>query len=219
MNLYPLFFAGLSGFSIWQVTVHSGGMAIFWVWLTINMGIMTLAYSLNYPGLLLGKTSSGKINPFCLLINLPWLLLTWLIFQIQAKCSHEEFCHQLADTRYWLSRRPLGRDALSRFSLVIDLTAEFPLDSHVPHRICIPCLDGHSLPALPMLDLPPAGQILIHCANGHGRSALLAASLLIQDGTCPTIQEAFELIERSRPGAVPNTYQKRHALPVTRLQN
>ena len=38
----------------------------------------------------------------------------------------------------------------------------------------------------------------VHCANGHGRSGLFAAMLLVYDGHCKTIDEALIVMRQQR---------------------
>jgi protein-tyrosine phosphatase len=96
----------------------------------------------------------------------------------------------------------------SEVSRVIDLTAEFPaprgLRSREGYR-CVPMLDAFvpdegTLFALVKEILEAPGTVLVHCAQGHGRSALVAAVLLAR-GLCVEPADAEAFIRRARPGA------------------
>jgi hypothetical protein len=142
------------------------------------------------------------------------LLLTWLIFKLQILFSKENFADNIDGTRVWLSRRPTNSDDLSNFDTIIDLTCEFTKDQTSKNYICYPNLDGHILhnqPTLNNLDLE-SENILIHCANGHGRSALFASILLEQFGIKENTEKALNTILRSRMLAKPNTSQKKWLL-------
>jgi len=52
--------------------------------------------------------------------------------------------------------------------------------------------------------------VLIHCRMGIGRSSLLAASLLVEQGT--PIKQVFELITKARGLTVPDTAEQREWL-------
>ena len=169
---------------------------------------MTVAYIKNIPSLIINKRKSGSINPILLIINFPWLLLTWGIFKLQIICSRENFCDQITGTNIWISRRPTGKDDLSKFKLIIDLTSEFLSDKTNNHYMSYPNLDRHALINLPIItEFDKETPTLIHCANGHGRSALFTAILLKENGTCSTVKESLDLIIKSRILAIPNKTQ------------
>ena len=169
---------------------------------------MTVAYIKNSPLLIISKQKNGSINPVLLTINLPWLLLTWTIFKLQIICSRENFCDQIEGTNIWISRRPTQKDDISKFELIIDLTSEFLSDTTNNQYISYPNLDGHSLMNLPIItEFDKEKPTLIHCANGHGRSALFTAILLKENGTCLTVKESLDLIIKSRKLAIPNKTQ------------
>ena len=170
---------------------------------------MTIAYISNNPKLIINKQKNGSINPLLLIINFPWLILTWSIFKLQIICSKENFCDQIEGTNIWISRRPTSKDDISQFEVIIDLTSEFLLDKTENQYISYPNLDGHCLKNQPLItDFDKQKKVLIHCANGHGRSALFTAILLKENGTCSTIKESLDLIIKCRKLAIPNKNQR-----------
>jgi len=46
----------------------------------VNLLVMTIAYALNNPKLILAKKEDGSVNYFMLFLNLPWLLFSWFVF-------------------------------------------------------------------------------------------------------------------------------------------
>ena len=56
--------------------------------------------------------------------------------------------------------------------------------------------------------LASGNNVALHCRQGIGRSALLAASLLVSAGEEP--DNAFRVIERARGVPVPETLEQRH---------
>ncbi len=74
---FSLFFLTLTAYLIYLVLVIESNVKYILSWPLINLGLMTIAYSLNKPEIILGKNSTGKINKLLLVLNLPWLLLTW----------------------------------------------------------------------------------------------------------------------------------------------
>jgi len=97
-------------------------------------------------------------------------------------------------------------------NMVIDLTAEWsePLKLRsVKRYLSVPVVDT-TVPtveqvaetvqqALMFLEDPNAGSIYIHCANGYGRSALVAAAVLLYNGSCNSPTCAKEWLLRARP--------------------
>ena len=77
-----------------------------------------------------------------------------------------------------------------------------------------PILDGSpSTPealeqvARAIMDLP--GDVYIHCAEGHGRTALVATSLLLARGDVRSADEAVALVLERRPLARMNASQRK----------
>ncbi len=51
-------------------------------------------------------------------------------------------------------------------------------------------------------------SVLIHCAQGHGRTATVTAAILLKLGLASDVQEALSLVRRARPLAKPSSRQK-----------
>lgn len=118
------------------------------------------------------------------------------------------------------SRSERSRLAGAGIDAVLDLCAEFP------HRggpglvsAYVPILDGSPpstrqfLAAMAWIDAMRAEgkTVLIHCAQGHGRSATVAAVALCRLGLAPEVDRAIDLIRSARPGARPSRAQRRAA--------
>ena len=68
----------------------------------------------------------------------------------------------------------------------------------------LPSMDHSFPPADQMLRLAREacsweGPVLVHCANGHGRSASLVALIMVLKGDAETCEEAFRTMRASRP--------------------
>ena len=78
----------------------------------------------------------------------------------------------------------------------------------------LPILDG-SVPEvdsiLPLLAEVGeySGEVFIHCAEGHGRTALVAVSLLLVRGECATVDDSIKRVLAQRPRAHLNRDQLR----------
>ena len=89
------------------------------------------------------------------------------------------------------------------FGLVIDLTAEFPgRKKSGSHYLCLPNLDGVRLVNVDIPEqLDRNSRVLVHCAQGHGRSATYASQLYASLFPEVSAEEAYRIILSHRPGA------------------
>jgi protein-tyrosine phosphatase len=131
----------------------------------------------------------------------------------------------------WLGRRPLASELPEAVGLLLDLTSEFtPARGVVTTNrrlVTVPTLD-YSPPdlaaasvALAELEhqLDAAGDrpaVLIHCAAGFGRSATVAAALLVRRGLAGDVEAAIELMRQARPGVKLTPTQRRRAVELAR---
>jgi protein-tyrosine phosphatase len=107
-----------------------------------------------------------------------------------------------------MGRRPLVHEIPGGIDLIVDLTAEFWEGKRITRGrryISFPVLDT-DVPSCPICNTVVdeitawPGKVYIHCASGHGRSATLAAAVLIQKGFAKSVREAILMIKRERPG-------------------
>jgi protein-tyrosine phosphatase len=103
---------------------------------------------------------------------------------------------------------PLGKEVPADVRLVVDMTAEFPRMASTPASVdylCLPTLDA-SAPDLARCEAlvrriyAHPGPVYIHCAQGHGRSAVVAGALLYVRGVATTADDAIARMKRHRPG-------------------
>ena len=97
----------------------------------------------------------------------------------------------------------------------VDLTAEFTEPKSLveaTNYISLPILDT-SIPSFDELNkaLNKVTNELtyIHCAQGHGRTAVFTIALLVKTGKSNNFANAFDLLKKSRPAIDLNTRQKR----------
>lgn len=138
---------------------------------------------------------------------LPYLVFTWTLWHLQRWMTREDCCNQVAPG-LWVGRRAFPEEIPSDTTTVIDLTAEFPVPRGVTEDreyICVPTLDtcmpkGQHLVEHVSRIRACRGPLYINCASGHGRSAALAAAILISRGVAGTLDEAERSIKAVRPG-------------------
>ena len=112
---------------------------------------------------------------------------------------------QLTDNIY-IGRRLLAHEFPDFVDHVVDLTCEFtepkPLRNVDYHSFQI--LDGF-IPQTAQLNQWIAntanlnGNIYIHCAEGHGRTGLFTAALLVELGNFNSAFDALEFVKSKRP--------------------
>lgn len=193
------------------------------LWLGISLVLVGIAYGLRTPTLL-GKQSDGTMAWWAIGLLMPYLFLTWSLWHIQVLISPEECCHEIAPG-IWLGRRAFANELPDNISLIVDLTAEFPEPRNAiigKDYICVPTLDA-DVPAVmvfqELIDKISAwqGNIYIHCALGHGRSATVAAALLIAKGLADNANQAEAIIKKLRPGIEFTKAQRYLLKKVTKL--
>ncbi|CAM2011317.1 hypothetical protein [Acanthopleuribacter pedis] len=210
------FFSLLTAVCFWQaLATPSETRQILWAWLCLNTNLMSLAYWLNRPRLILGKTRAGRINPLLLAVNLPWLLFSWVIWWLQQRFSREPALSNLGTTGWAVGCYPGRRYPGDQFDVLIDLTAEFPRASvRDGNYFAIPNLDAVALTHPPdeqelhRLNIGPGTRVLVHCAQGHGRSATWCALAFRELGWFAHAEEAHRFILEHRPKAQISTSQR-----------
>jgi protein-tyrosine phosphatase len=180
------------------------------VWLLIWAGVSCLVVASAYGGLgagALGKRPNGSLAWWAIVLLLPYFVLTTLLWHTVRLMECQQCCHEVAPG-WWLGRRPLGNDLPPHTSLVVDLTSEFAECHAVLHGreyISAPALD-HSVPAEECLEQiatavdQASGSVYFHCAQGHGRSAMVVAALLVRRGDVADGDAAIRLLQTIRPG-------------------
>jgi rhodanese-related sulfurtransferase len=180
------------------------------VWLGINAMAVGLNYRFPQRLNLFGKTD-GRVGTLRKMLLLPFFVLLYTAWHLLRKISRESPFAELVPGI--LIGRRLLPDEYPPVSTLVDLTAE--MDEHIPN--------GANLLAFPLLDGAPAEPvalrnmartiaastkpIYIHCAQGHGRTSMVAAAVLIEMGAASSVPDALQMIRTARPHAKPNRHQ------------
>jgi protein-tyrosine phosphatase len=176
------------------------------LWSGISLALVGLAYVVRSPRVF-GKREDGSIAWSATVLLLPFLLVQWVTWRVYTLLSREPAWHEI-EPGLWLGRRASRRELPKGVEVVVDLTEAFPKPRGY---------DGLDYVALPTLDAcPPPREatvalvrrlascergLYIHCAQGHGRSALLVALLLVARGEVHGLEEAMAQLKAMRPGA------------------
>lgn len=181
-----------------------------WGWLLCWSGISFLIAGLGYGRLgprVFGKRADGRMAWQNVVFLLPFLLLTWGLWYMQRWLGHEAGCHQIA-WGLWLGRRPFPAELPPDTTLIIDMTAEFPVSRGLTQGrtyLCLPTLntnipDTKFLQEVVKQAVTWNGAVYVHCALGHGRSAMIVMAILLAKGLAADVNSAEAIVKAARPG-------------------
>lgn len=185
-----------------------GSYALLAGWCGVASLVLAYAYAVNRPAVF-GKRADGALSPWSVVVLFPYLIFVWTAFQLKALGLRRDRCWHRVSQGLYLGRKPCAGELPDDCNLIVDLTAEFPAQTPVlPWRryVCLPTLNRH-VPAdadfLALLDALHAwrdGSIYVHCGAGRGRSAMVAAALLVMRGEALDATDAEAKLGRLRPG-------------------
>lgn len=182
-------------------------------WPSLAFAVVAVAYVRGDPSVF-GKTRAGELRAAWRPWLWPYLGLMALVVRLIGLSGEPPF-HRVARGLY-LGRRPTAKGLPADVTLLVDVTAELsaPLRARVPTYLCEPTLDGaplelSALDALARRIAAEEGSAYVHCAFGHGRSALVVAAALAVRGDVGTGEEGLALARRARPRVRPSSVQRR----------
>jgi len=199
----------------WAVSAHFAVTSALLFWLTVSLVWVAGVYFLHRPEMLMGKRQDGKVFlPFCF-VSFPFLTIYWVAWLIRNVLLNREPVNVITGTNISISCWPGFHVPLDCYDLVIDVTSEMP--SYKPSKakyICLPNLDGVSLDRYKLpIEINRDLLILVHCAQGCGRSAQLACLILVKLGYVASTAEALQILKQSRSCVKLSQYQ------VAQLEN
>lgn len=185
------------------------------LWFSFDLAVVAVGYAGLGPRVF-GKNPGGTLAPLAGLVLAPYLLMTFIVWHLSRLLRREPPFHRLTEG-FLIGRRLLPAELPAEVATVVDLTAEFPEPGPVRNgRIyrAFPILDGSAPEVGTMRDLAREilqlpGEVYIHCAEGHGRTALVAASVLLVRGDATSAKQALDCVSQQRPGARVNRAQRR----------
>ena len=186
--------------------VRLGGWWLLLLWPAGSFLFVAAAYAFRRPRLL-GKRADGRLAPHALVPLAPFTALSWVIWQTHRLLRGGPAADEIAPG-VWLGRRAGLRELPPGTKTVVDFTAEFwepAAVRGVARYVCFPTLDATAsddasfdaaLDCVASADRP----VYIHCAQGFGRAAALAAALLVRLGAAPDAAGAIAMLKAIRPG-------------------
>jgi protein-tyrosine phosphatase len=208
----------ISGAVLSALGLYFGGWAYLLLWPAVACLLIGVAYAGAGAGIF-GKRPDGSLPWWSWVLLLPYLAFTWSLWKLKRKISKETLYDEVAPG-LWVGRRVLGSELPEGTGVVVDVTCEFA----EPSSVLASCEEGQR-PAgesgrrvdyfsLPTLNYSVPGRealvglveglqsregVYIHCAQGHGRSATVAAALLLRRGLAATADEAVGMVVSVRP--------------------
>jgi protein-tyrosine phosphatase len=203
-------------FAVWSAyfAVQQGGLSWLLLWPAGSFALVSAAY-LGLGPRVFGKRNDGRMNPVCVLLLLPFLALNWLVWRMQQLSG--EPCWNGVVPGLFLGRRAQADELPPDISLLVDLTAEFCEPRDVVARctyFCLPTLDNHvpgesEFCAAVEKIVGWSGGVFIHCAMGHGRSAMLMVAVLLARHQAESVEQAEILVQAARPSVRLRPVQRR----------
>lgn len=200
--------AVLFALGAWQFT-------LLLIWPALSFGLVALGY-FGLGAWMLGKQRDGTRKAWGYVLGGPFIVFMHLLrFALTKARWREAPWDEVVDGIYVGRIVPLAQ-LPADVQTVVDLTSELledPALVEAKRYVCLPTLDG-SAPALgELIDLLRQretwpGAIYVHCAAGHGRSALVAACLVVLGGLAEDIDKAMTRMKQKRP--------KVHLVPLQR---
>lgn len=162
------------------------------VWVAVAFAVVAIAYGLGQPRLLM-KRDDGSQPVIAWFLLWPYFLLARFSLLLYRLSNRGKVAAAEVMPGVWFARRLTAREMRESgvaWSAVLDLAAEFP-------RVA---WNGGAYRALPMLDggVPSdaqmregiawideqakSGNVLVHCALGHGRTGTVVLAWLLMHG-------------------------------------
>lgn len=215
-------------FTLFVIAVACGALAIRmgWFgfplfWLGADFLILAGAY-LTRAHQVFGKTPRGTLPLWSWCAFFPYLIYTSLVWNVARIVSREESTSHVTDNLF-IGRRLLRKELLGGCANYVDLTTEFQEPFEIRRSnayISFPILDaGAPKPeALRRMvaSLRP-GKTYVHCAQGHGRTGLVALAILITARIGTSVESGLQLLQAARPGIRLNKEQLRCIEDYARL--
>ncbi len=200
---YGLIFATMS-VAIIVALFENADNEFMCLWLAATFATLSLGY-FGLGGSIFGKRPDGTLRAINVALMLPYLLLLWVTWhglrRLRRNAPYQELTNGIL-----IGRRLLPAEFPPGVASVFDLACEFVEPRQIrrlAYHSC-PVLDGAAPNVEQLLEwarlvLVAPKPTFIHCAEGHGRTGLLAATVLIEIGDTESASDALRLVQSKRP--------------------
>lgn len=205
----------LVGLLLGTLACRNQGRSLLLLWPGVSFTLVGMAYG-GLGARVFGKRPDGTLDPLRAGILLPYLAITWIVWRGLRWVRRGEDFGPLVEGVF-IGRRLLAGEYPPGIASVVDLTCEFPEPKGVR--------DGRVYRSLPVLDASGTSletlrnlvteisrmrrEVYIHCAEGHGRTAMVAVAFLLHSGAASSPEEAMDLVLQARPKARLSPAQRR----------
>ena len=206
------------GLALATAAIWLGGPALLVLWPATSVFVVGLGYLFLGPAVF-GKRADGQLAPLPLALLFPYHVAAWIRLRWNARDGRPPF--DLVAPGIYLGRRLVDASQLPKdVRLVVDLTAEFRVtrgvDGHYEY-LALPTLDTtvpsyDAFARLASQTAAHAGPVYIHCAAGYGRSAAVAAAVLIARGLAGDVDDAQAQLRAARPKVWLHPGQRAHVI-------
>jgi protein-tyrosine phosphatase len=219
MSWFKARFFGVTFFFLGMLlAVYAAFRGGYWLWLlwpAVSLLAAGIAYLWLGPALF-GKTPLGTRRWTSRVLLMPYCGANWCGWRLLRFVVKEDAWNEAAPQLY-IGRRAYVHELPPDVGLIVDLTAEFIepvtvrtgrtyrsfpiLDAHVPHR-------DEDVLAL-VQELASSNEaVYIHCAEGHGRAAMIVALVLVAKGSAKDADAAIAHLKAVRPRIKLRPHQK-----------
>lgn len=182
--------------AVFGVTALAGQVILIWV--AVAFTVVAVAYGLRRPRLLM-KRDDGSQPVIAWIVLWPYFLLARLSFLLYRVLNRDKAAVAEVLPGVWFARRLTTREMRESdvtWSAVLDLTAELPrVASNGAVYRALPMLDGvvpsetQIRDAVEWIDeQAQRGNVLVHCALGHGRTGSVVVAWLLLRGHVPDVK-------------------------------
>ena len=206
-RLVPVIAVVFAGLALW---LHA------WIllWPAVVMFAVTILHAARAPRAF-GKRADGTFAWWAWLVWAPIFGYMRLLHELARTVTREPVADEVA-AGVWVGRRPRVHEVPEGVAIIVDLCAEFSVAPGVANGrtyLAIPTLDATSPSPAQIARAVDAilaanGPAFIHCAFGHGRSAVVAAALLVRRGEA-TLDDVEHKLRARRPRIGLNADQRR----------
>jgi len=206
----------IQGLLLFVFGIALDGLGLALLWPGACLLYVAAAYLTEAPQRL-GKRTGGQLHPLAVTLLLPWFLALWGVWHLARRLDRAQPTHRITDALL-IGRRLLPDEVPDGVVHVLDLTCEFSEPSRIVDGYRwqqVPTLDGATPPERELLEallraLEDGRPLYIHCAQGHGRTAIAAALALGLQGQANSPEDAIATLQSHRAGIRLSPAQRRY---------